>query len=159
LKYHTSSDQEVPGSQWGVISRPITSPTLKAIVVTYNLIFILTGLNILWRPDWTEDNFNLEFWSRIFEMIINALWTWTLIVLVLFQYIPQIMTTWNLRNRGTISILSLVLQIVVFAVLGVVQALRLDIPPQERSQPARSPMQLYFVVGKLWVNYLVSALG
>jgi hypothetical protein len=43
--------------------------------------------------------------------------------------------------------------------LGVLQALRLGIPPMERSQPARTPLQLYFEVGHLSLNYIVAAFG
>lgn len=69
-----------------------------------------------------------------------------------FQYV---LTTLSLYTRGGISIVSLAVQIATFVILGISQALRLVIHAQLPS----SPLKLYFLVGHLWVNYLVAALG
>jgi hypothetical protein len=57
LKDRTSNNNNTSNPQHhGLLSRPIISSRLRTIVVIYNILLLITGLAILWRLDWSDDD-------------------------------------------------------------------------------------------------------
>lgn len=81
------------------------------------------------------------------------------IPLVLLQYVPQIITTLSLGTRGSISIISLALQIPVFIVVGVAQFLRVGIPTFGSPPHRRGLVLSYFDYSHMSLNFIIAAVG
>jgi hypothetical protein len=98
-------------------------------------------------------------WLPMLSMLIHRLWDLASIPLVLLQYVPQILTTLSLRTPGSVSILSLALQIVVFVISGVAQFLRFGIQTFGSSPLNAGLFQSYFAHLHMSLNYILTAVG
>jgi len=162
LKYRSDSppqsyDRPLPTT--GIISTPISSTKLKVIIGTYTFLMLPVALAILWRPDYVEDNFELDIWLTMWAMTFHRLFAVASIPLVLLQYVPQVITTLGLHTRGNISIISLALQVVMFVVLGIAQFFRVGIPLYGSPQHRHPPIQSYFDYVHMSLNYVITAVG
>lgn len=146
-----------------ILSHAISSPVLKAVIATYSITTLLLAWYLIFVAKEAEDAVDEEnigpmlYWHFL-QMCSGYLWRCLLLIpLILFQYLPQILTTLALRTRGSISLVSLGLQILVFVVLGICQGLRLSsiINPS----PNRDWRDFYAKFGYMWMNYLISVLG
>ena len=63
------------------------------------------------------------------------------------------------RVKGSVSILSLALQIIIYVALGISQAMRLGIPHRILEILPATWMEPFFMVGHASVNFLIAALG
>jgi hypothetical protein len=117
------------------------------------------ALAVLWRPDYVDDDFELDIWLTMWAMWFHGLFVMTTIPLVLLQYVPQVITTLSLHTRGSVSIISLALQIVMFVILGVAQFLRVGIPTFGSPPHRHGVWQSYFDYIHMSLNYIVAAVG
>ncbi|KAH8816525.1 hypothetical protein F5884DRAFT_776548 [Xylogone sp. PMI_703] len=151
-----SYDHPLPST--GITPRPISSAKLKVIVSTYSIIVLPISLAVLWRPNLVEDNFELDIWLTMLAAWFHGLFVLGTIPLVLLQYVPQILTTLSLHTRGTISIISLALQVGMFVILGVVQFLRIGVPTYGSPPHRHGVVQSYFDYAHISLPYIVTAI-
>jgi hypothetical protein len=162
LKYRSDSpplsyDRPLPST--GIISKPISSTKLKVIIATYTFLMIPIALAVLWRPSYVDDDFELDMCLTISAMWFHGLFVMASVPLMLLQYVPQIITTLDLHTRGSLSIISLALQIVIFVILGVAQFLRIGIPTFGSPPHRHGIWQSYFEYVHMSLNYIVAAVG
>lgn len=164
IKYRNDSPDSAPSydqpqPKTGITTHPLSSSRLRIIIATYAIVILPASLAVVWRPDLVEDNFELDMWLTIAAIWFHFTWTLAAVPLVLLQYVPQILNTLSLRTRGSISIVSLALQIVVFVVLGVAQFLRLGIPTFGSPPHRHGLFASYFDYVHVSLNYVVTAVG
>lgn len=149
----------------GILARPINSRTLKAIIATYSITTLLLAWSLIFIAKAADDASDEDrigpsiMWIGLEQFFA---WIWRLFLLVpltLLQYLPQILTTLSLHTRGSISLLSLGLQIIAFVVLGICQGLRTGAVVRADPMPDRTWHRFYWQVGYMWMNYLGAVLG
>jgi hypothetical protein len=148
-----------------ILAHPISSRALKAIIATYSITTLLLAWYLIFIAKATEDAVDDDrigasiIWHFL-EGCLGLIWRYFLLIpLTLLQYLPQILTTLALHTRGSISLVSLGLQIIVFVVLGICQGLRLGVLVRANPLPDRTWNHFYFQVGYMWMNYFGAVLG
>jgi hypothetical protein len=118
------------------------------------------GLGCLFwpAPDLDEAGIGAEIIYMVFTAYSYFLLALPPLFIAIYQYIPQICTVIALGEPGSISIPSLILQVVFFLTLGISQALRLGLQG-DRPGTSYRLFNLYLHVGTAWVPYVIAAVG
>lgn len=146
-----------------ILANPISSQVLKVIITSYSITTLLLAWYLLFIAKPTDDavddgNIGFTIMWRFLEACLGLIWrSFLLIPLTLLRYLPQIIITLALHTGGSISPISLGLQIIDFVVLGICQGLRLG--ALERVNLDRTWSEFYSQVGYMLMNYLGAVLG
>jgi hypothetical protein len=145
IKYHN----QISSPDLEPINLPpiVSSQALETAVITQAVICVGIGLSMLmWPEPNVEAPLGIFICYIFFTGYIHFLLALASLVIAIYQYIPQIRAVIALQDLGSISILSLILQVVFFFVMGISQALRLSLKGNRQDMSFRW-FKLYLHVG------------